>query len=387
VRPTLLEFNKAALIHNFERLASLAPGQDSYIAVKANGYGHGAVKVAQVIQCYLQEAAHEQPLVDKRPQVGCAVACFEEAKALREAGIRLPLLVLNGALSKDEVSWAAQHQVTWVIHNHQQAQWVVSLDIEHMLWLKVNTGMNRLGFDIEEVDTILDQLLALKRVRLSHLMTHFACADTPSHPTHLRQLQRWRSLITDVKLRSDAAHMKFSCANSAAIWSTPEAVMGTLRPGIALYGCSPFHDQVGSELGLKPVMRLKAGLISIHSVKAGEAVGYGANYAVESNKIVGVLAVGYGDGYPRHAPSGTPVWFRGQVCPVIGNVSMDMVVIDLTTVSNPSIGEMAELWGEHLPVEKVAQYAETIGYELYCGMWRGHLGLSSQRVDCSWVDR
>lgn len=362
MRPTLLELNKAALIHNVERILSFAPGQDCYLAVKANGYGHGAIKVAQAIQCYLEDVSDQRRLFDTQSQIGCAVACFEEARALREAGIHLPLLVLNGALSEDEVLWAAQQQVPWVIHNHQQLNWVLGIEAAHLLWLKVNTGMNRLGFDIEEIDSILEQLLALQGIRLSHLMTHFACADTPSHPTHQRQLQSWLKLIAAVKAKPKALHLKFSCANSAALWSTAEATMGTLRPGIALYGCSPFQDRVGRELGLKPVMSLKAGLISISAVKAGQTVGYGAHYTVEADKVIGVLAVGYGDGYPRHAPSGTPVWFREQVCPVIGNISMDQVVIDLTAVSNPCIGEMAELWGEHLPVEEVAQYVGTIGY-------------------------
>lgn len=361
MRPTVLEFNQSSLVHNLEVLKARAPGQEAFVAIKANGYGHGAIDVARQF-----ESKH----------VGLAVACFEEAAHLKQAGIQARILVMDGALTEDELAWASEHQVEWVLHSQQQLTWVLKQHKPQHLWVKANTGMNRLGLELSEVKPVMQKLQQCPGVQVSHLMTHFACADEPEHRTHLLQCQRWNQLKQH--LLSQYPSLRTSSANSAALWTTPESRNETIRPGIAVYGCSPIDGKTGDELGLKPVMSLKAGLINVRSVSTGESVGYGAEYVAKADSVLGVLAVGYGDGYPRHLRSSPYVWFRNKACPVVGRVSMDMITIDLTGIEAPILGEMAELWGTQIPVEEVAKCAGTIGYELYCG-------INSHRIERRWV--
>lgn len=404
MRPTVLELSESALLHNLMVLVHKAQGQDCYLVIKAQAYGHGAFDVAKRIQSFVntsflcmssvnncslnngEELSQlSRPCTSRSCTLGLAVTCMGEAESLRNSGIQLPLLVMNGVLSADELLWASHNQVQWVLHNHQQLEWLRKTESHQSIWLKTNTGMNRLGFNVVEAKALLHELVAYKHVNVSHLMTHFACADISSHDVHISQCEVWEQALLDLKALMKAHSIKSSCANSAALWSTDCASYGTIRPGIALYGCSPFADKDSKDLGLKAVMRFKAALISIQEISSGESVGYGAKFtSTQSCTRIGVFAAGYGDGYPRSVRQGTPVWFNNRLLPIVGRVSMDMLAVDLTKVESAHLGDWAELWGEHLGIETVAECANTIGYELYCGMG-GSLAGGSSRLHRTWL--
>lgn len=386
MRPTVLELSEGALLHNLMVLMKKAQGQDCYLVIKAQAYGHGALDVAKRIQCFLNNGGVLSKM-SKPCAVGLAVTCMGEAECLRKSGIKLPILVMNGVLSADELIWASQNQVQWVLHNPQQLKWLRKADSCQSIWLKANTGMNRLGFNVIEVKALVQELVAYDHVNISHLMTHFAFADNPNHELHILQCNIWQQALRDLNSLMTTHSIKSSCANSAALWSTDCAIYGTIRPGIALYGCSPFEDREDAKgLGLKAVMRFKAALIGIREISSGESVGYGAKFTSSNSRTrVGIFAAGYGDGYPRSVRSGTPVWFNNRLLPIIGRVSMDMLTVDLTEMVSANLGDWAELWGEHLGVETVAKCANTIGYELYCGMGGSLFKGSSSRLRRTWL--
>jgi len=346
-RPTRALLNWSHLRHNYELARSTGSGR-TYAVIKANGYGHGLVNCARALST----------------ADGFAVACVDEALTLREAGIQRPLVVLQGAYSEQEWKQAAEQNIQLVVHHPQQLEQraAVNLSAPVGVWLKINSGMNRVGFRVEEADAVLAQIQADEQLELQYVMTHFATADDENSPQFAQQLAAMASRDWPVPL---------SISNSAALL-TDKRVDGRLleegvrRPGILLYGASPLNYRSAQELGLKAVMTLESQVISTHTVAAGETVGYGGDWRAERDTRVGVITIGYGDGYPRHAPAGTPVLVDGVECPLIGRVSMDMITVDLTDHPAAQIGSHAELWGENLSVDRIAALCGTISYELFC---------------------
>ena len=328
-----------ALRHNLQVARRAAPRARLMAVVKADAYGHGMVPVAEAI-------AGE---VD-----AFAVASPGEGLALRAAGIDRPILVLHGALDADEVAAARAARLTLVVHHPDQLALHLA-GAAPEAWVKIDTGMGRLGLPAEAGAAACRRLGAACTGVLSHL----ANADQPDHPANARQLARFRQATAGLERPR-------SLANSAALLSAPPMHFDWVRPGLMLYGTSPLQGRTAAELGLRPVMQLTAPLIAVHRRRAGQAIGYGSEWTCPEDMPVGVVAIGYGDGYPRHAPSGTPVRVGGVEVPLIGRVSMDSLCIDLRGCPQARIGEPVQLWGDDLLVERIAERAGTIGYELLC---------------------
>lgn len=353
-RPIRARFDPSALRHNHALARHHAGVARLWSVVKANAYGHGLLRVAQA----LQDVAD-----------GFALVEIEGAIALREAGIRQPILLLEGFYRADELPLFAQWQLTPALHSLAQVEALIAARLpQHLpVYLKLNTGMNRLGLDAQELRSALEKLETADCAQSITLMTHFACADEAAGIAE--QMQRLRAMTAGVRL-------PLSLANSAALLRFPETVSGAdnwARPGIMLYGASPFPAlHSAAELGLCPVMTLEADILAVRDIAAGDAVGYGGSFVAERPMRIGILACGYADGYPRHAPSGTPVVVAGQRSRILGRVSMDKVCIDLTGLEKVGAGETAILWGgdanNGVPVDEVAAAAGTIAYELFCGL-------------------
>ncbi|MEN8214717.1 MAG: alanine racemase, partial [Pseudomonadota bacterium] len=346
--------NLDALRHNLSRVRELTPGCPVAVAIKANAYGHG-----------LTESALALADAD-----AYAVARVEEGLRLRREGIIKKIIVLEGFASQAELRLSHERDFELVIHDLSQVAqleaYCASLRTprelrDHQgfaLWLKIDTGMNRLGFPPEESATLIARLGQLPNVTLVGVMTHMANADDRDSSYTQQQLERFKPCI-DPELQQ-------SIANSACLLNMPLTRTGLVRPGIMLYGASPFSDTTAADEGLQPVMTLRTHLIAVHRLKKGDVVGYGSTWRCPEDMQVGVAAIGYGDGYPRHAPNGTPVLVDGRRVALAGRVSMDMVTIDLRQVAGARVGSSVVLWGEGLPVEEVASAAGTISYELFC---------------------
>lgn len=331
-----------ALKHNLSIVRSVARQQKIMAVVKADAYGHGVIEAAGA----LVEAGAD----------ALAVAFVGEGVALREAGIDIPILVLEGARHELEVAWASKAGLMLTVHHEYQIRDLPeSLFLRPELWLKLDTGMGRLGFKPE----VAGRVAARLGTHCTTMMTHFACADRPEDPLNEVQIQRFNEAREHVSLPCSAA-------NSAATFAFPHARYEWVRPGIVLYGSSPFRDESAADLGLLPVMTLRAPIVAITHHRKGESIGYGADFRCPTDMPVGVIAAGYADGYPRHASAGTPVMVGDVEVPLIGRVSMDMITVDLSEVPDTSIGELATLWGEGLPVDYVAAHSSTIAYELLC---------------------
>lgn len=341
-RPLRATIHLSALRHNLSAVRRHAPRARIMAVIKANGYGHGMLRVARAL-----ETAD-----------GFAVLTVQEAITLREAGFTQEILLLEGFFSSDELPLLARHRLASVVH----AQWQLDalLHAPAMasipLWLKLNSGMNRLGFQAEEFPAAL-QRLRQAGANLT-LMTHFARAD--ENDAIAAPLSLFNTLTAH-------AGLPRSMANSAALISYPESQADWVRPGIMLYGASPLLDGAMAH-ELQPVMTLSSEIIAQRNIRAGEMVGYGGTFRAESNMRIGVIACGYADGYPRHAPTGTPVLINGQRSRTLGRVSMDMLAVDLGPIPDAAIGSPVTLWGKGLPVEEVAAAAGTISYELLCAI-------------------
>ena len=344
-RPTQARLSAAALRHNLERVRSLAPGAKVMAVVKANGYGHGLGWVAQALA----------------RADGFGVASAEEGMVLRRAGVSAPVCLLEGFFQRDELPLIAAHALSAVVHHERQIQDLESFDCNAPVdvWLKIDTGMHRIGFDPRQAAEAARRLRACKAVRSVGLMSHLANADNRFDATTTFQI----GLFQDLAGRLGGER---SLANSAGVVAWPQSRMEWVRPGIMLYGVSPMIGQGSAELGLEPVMTLCSEIMAINRRRKGEPVGYGGDWVCPEEMPVGVVAIGYGDGYPRHAPSGTPVLVNGQRVPLIGRVSMDMITVDLRGQPDAQVGDPAVLWGAGLPVEEIAAQAGTIGYELLC---------------------
>jgi len=351
----------AALRHNLEVARGHAPHSRVWAVIKANAYGHGMVQVARTLS----------------GADGFAVARVEEGVHLREAGEAKPILVLEGAVFPEEVEVAVRHRLELALHRADQVGLLERAVPRNPIavWVKVDTGMHRLGIPPEEVPALLERLSRCPNLaRPPGLMTHLANADDPSDPLTERQCERLRALAPGGGLR-------LSIGNSAGIVACPASRTDWVRPGIMLYGASPVVGRSAAELGLKPVMTLTSRLIAVRRLRRGDSVGYSGTWTCPEDMPIGVVGIGYGDGYPRHAPTGTPVLIRGRRLPLVGRVSMDMLSIDLRGLSEARVGDQVTLWGVGLPAEEIAERSGTISYELFCRLTGRvrleHLGMSS----------
>lgn len=348
-RPVRARINRQALQHNLSLAKSKAANSQFMAVVKANAYGHGAQAVATALS---QADAF-------------AVAGIEEAVQLREAGVDKPLVLLEGLFSRDELDAALHYRLQMVVHHEPQLRWLEEENLRSPvhLWLKIDTGMHRLGFVAADIDAAWRRLSALPAVQQGGLswMSHLACADAPWHPATDQQLEQFIALSHNYSAPR-------SLANSAAILTRPDCCFDWVRPGIMLYGASPMMPDVDEATDLVAVMTLETRLITVQKRKKGQAIGYGQDWTCPQDIRLGIAAVGYGDGYPRHAPAGTPVLVNAKRVPLVGRVCMDMIFVDLSSQPSALAGDPVVLWGEGLPVEDVADQAGTISYELLCNV-------------------
>ncbi len=344
-RPIQAYINPNALENNLRVARRAAPSARIMAVIKADGYGHGLTRVAEALS-----AADGLALLDIR-----------DAAQLREAGFRQTILLLEGAFNIDDMAAIARHDLACVIHSPWQIPLLDactgrdSLDV----WLKVNSGMNRLGFAPQLAAQAMERLHRHRAVRSITLMTHFANADEA------------RGIAEPLALFNGFAaqyRMPRSLANSAALLRYPETHGDWVRPGLMLYGASPFAEAGARQFGLQPAMTLRSRIIAVQELRAGDEIGYGALFRAEHEMRVGIVACGYADGYPRHAPGGTPLLVDGQMTRTLGRVSMDMLYADLSKLPQAGVGSAVTLWGEGLPVEEVARAAGTVSYELMCAL-------------------
>ncbi|MCU0977504.1 MAG: alanine racemase [Steroidobacteraceae bacterium] len=338
----------AALRHNLGRVRELAPRSKVLAVIKANAYGHGSVPSAVAL------AGAD----------GFAVARLEEAVALRAAGLRHRIVLLEGVFGTDGLRQAAHHRLDLCVHEPEQLAMLDAWrgDHEFSVWVKVDTGMNRLGFKPAQFPRALSRLSACAAVaKPLTLVTHLANADDRDDATTREQLDLFGRLTAGVPGER-------SIANSAGTLGWEASRADWVRPGLMLYGVSPFSDTTGQGLGLRPAMRLETTVIAVKDVEAGERVGYGGAWTAPRRSRLAVAAAGYGDGYPRNTPSGTPVLVNEQRAELVGRVSMDMITIDVTHLPRVLVGDVVVLWGGGVPVEQVARAAGTIPYELICGV-------------------
>ena len=349
-RPTFAIIDTQAFAANYRHAKSLAPGSKALAVIKANAYGHGAVPIAR-------------SLTGEADAFG--VACSEEAMELRESGIDDPILLLEGVFDTDEIALADRENLMMVVHSPKQLDWLLAARPSRPLsvWLKIDTGMHRLGFAPDALRQTYQRLIDSENIGEIVLMSHFARADETDNQATPQQLARFLAA-------ADTVEAPASLANSAATLAWPRAHAQWIRPGIMLYGCSPLDIDNTEPSALIPVMHLQSELIAIHNLSAGESIGYGGRFTCEKPTRVGVVAIGYGDGYPRHAPDGTPVAINGQRTRLIGRVSMDMLTVDLSDQPNAAIGDRVQLWGDLVNANEVARLSETISYELFTGVTR-----------------
>ncbi|HTB86810.1 MAG TPA: alanine racemase [Steroidobacteraceae bacterium] len=338
-----------ALRHNLQVIRRLAPKSRVMAVIKANAYGHGLIAVAKAL-----EAAD-----------AFAVARIGEALVLREAGIKMPIVLLEGVFDSEQVAAATAGDFELVVHTQEQIELLLAAPSEarFKVWLKLDSGMNRLGFKAESfpaAHAALSRASALKAP--INLITHLACADTPELPATAEQL-----MVFETATRSLAGER--SVVSSAALLSFPESQADWVRPGLLLYGVSPFRGSTGADHGVRPVMTLRSQIIAVKDLAVGDRVGYGGDWTATRPTRLAIVSVGYGDGYPRSACSGTPVLVNGEHAALVGRVSMDMIAIDTTDVQREAkVGDPVVLWGEGLAIEEVAIWAETIPYTLLCGI-------------------
>lgn len=343
-RTAQISIDAEALRHNLQRAKTYAPDSKVIAVIKANAYGHGVYRAAEA----LSEAD------------AFALATPNEAISLRQSGISKPLMVFQGFSSLDELKALAELDIQVVVHQLRQIDLLEQLINEKVdVWLKIDTGMHRLGIPIEKAASSYQRIKDCKSVKQVRLMTHFGNADVPDHVMNRKQ---WSAFSN---VHESLGEGEASMANSAALIMMPKSHLQWVRPGIMLYGSSPVIGKTANELGLKPVMQFESKLLAVQSLKKDDVVGYGSTWQCQEDMLVGVVAAGYADGYPRHAKTGTPVWINNTLCSLIGRVSMDSLCVDLRGV-DVEIGDRVVLWGKELSVDVVAEHAGTIGYEILC---------------------
>lgn len=340
-----------ALRHNFARVKQLAPNSKVLAMVKANAYGIG---LDAALLAFGQDAD------------GLGVACLQEARELRNLGYTGAITLVEGIFDADEMRETIALACELLVHRQQQVDWL--LQYQHVyraaglkVWVKLNSGMNRLGFSAMQAIALIQQL---QNLGFDCVLTmHFANADDPLHPLNQQQIAQLLSI------KAALPSIKVSCCNSAAIYHYPNLHFDYVRPGIMLYGASPFADLRAVELGLQTVHTLTAKIIALHDLQQGDAVGYGSLFVTEKPTRVAVVSIGYGDGYPRVAIEQNYVVISQQLCPIVGRVSMDMLTVDVTHLHDSlQLGTAVELWGKQRDIDEVARTNGTIGYELLCRM-------------------
>lgn len=345
MRQAKIYIDSEALQYNLNRVKQLAPHSQIVSMVKANAYGHG------VQDCLAALNATD----------AFGVACLEEALEIRRLGYTQPITLIEGVFTENEMEDVIQQKLECVVHRHEQVEWLIQNKEAYnalglKVWVKLNSGMNRLGFKINEIIAVIHQL---KSLDFNCVLTmHFANADV-DHPLNEQQIQQF----LDVK--NTCAPILASCCNSAAIYKYPNLHFDYVRPGIMLYGATPFADKDVNELDLKPVMSFEAEIIALNQIQAGESVGYGSTFIATNSMQIAIVSIGYGDGYPRAYVKPNYVAINKQLTPVIGRVSMDMIAIDTTNLQ-VKVGTKVELWGKTRLVDDVANANGTIGYELLC---------------------
>ncbi|RZI41936.1 alanine racemase [Herbaspirillum sp. HC18] len=347
-RPLVATIHLAAMQHNLSVARAKSPGSKVWAVVKANAYGHG---LARALNAF-------------RDADGLALIETEGAVRLRELGWQKPILLLEGFFSADDLPICAVNAIQFAVHCDEQIDMLekARLPAPVDVHLKLNSGMNRLGFTPSEFRNAYIRLRAISAVRSITMMTHFANADDESNPglPLTEQVRRFQEAASGLEGER-------CLANSAAVLTHPELAANWVRPGIMLYGGTP-GGQSAQDFGLQAAMTLESEIIGMQQIDTGEAIGYGSRFVAGKPMIVGVVACGYADGYPRHAPTGTPVVVDGCKTSIIGRVSMDMITVDLTEVPGARVGSRVELWGNTLPIDEVANAAGTIGYELMCAL-------------------
>jgi alanine racemase len=349
-RTVVAHVDTSAVVRNYRRLKALAPHSRTLAVVKANAYGHGIEAVGRAL----------------RGADGFGVAALDEAVALREAGLTEPIVLFAGFDSPEDLAHLRQLSIWPVLHHPAQ---IAMLEAEAAteplkLWIKVDSGMHRLGFPPDELRDALARLSALPNVDPALvLMSHFASADEPGKDTTARQIRAFDEATAGLGY-------PHSLANSAAVLGVPQAHRDWNRPGGMLYGLSTQDGCCGADFGMESAMRLSARLVAVRSMVAGEAIGYAGAFVCPKAMTIGVAAIGYGDGYPRHAQTGTPALVAGHPARIVGRVSMDLIALDLDGVQDPRCGMDVVLWGDGLAVETVAASAGTISYDLTCGLTR-----------------
>jgi len=344
---TYAKIDLNALQHNLAQVRQFAPQAKVMAVIKANAYGHGILQVASAL----------------KDADALAVARVDEAIQLRQAGFKQQLAVLEGFNTKEELEAFILHDLEAIIHCSEQIL-LLEDSVGHSkinVWLKLETGMNRLGFKVAEFSKAYQRLKQCSQVENINLMTHLANADNRNESKTLEQIALFKKTVSGLQGQC-------SIANSAGILAWQASLTDWVRSGIMLYGLSPFAETTGKNHGLKPVMSLYSQLIAIKELQKGETVGYSGTWTANEKTRLGVIAIGYGDGYPRHTKTGTPVLINGARVPLIGRVSMDMLTVDLGSELKFKVGDKVTLWGEQLPIEEIALCANTIPYTLTCGI-------------------
>lgn len=351
-RPAKALIDLGALKHNLEVVKHQAPNSKVMAVIKANGYGHGIIRVAK------QLSAAD----------GFGVASIDDALLLRQEGFLHRILLLEGLFNETELEIAIHNRFDLVIHSQHQLQWLLNYPkpITLNIWIKIDTGMHRLGFHPDAIRSVTQDLTNSQHHFSMYYLSHFSCADETDSAAKeftLKQIERFHGCVPENATKS--------LANSAAVFHYPNTHLDWIRPGISLYGAGE-HKRALHHRDLKPVMRLESQIQALHWIQKGESVGYGNTWTAKHDSLIAVIAIGYGDGYPRHAPNGTPVIIHNQKLPLAGRVSMDMITVDVTKIADKvAIGDQVILWGvDSLTVDDVAKCAGTIGYELLCGVTR-----------------
>ncbi len=347
-----LELNSRALADNLRRVREMVPNSKVMAVIKANGYGHGMQLAAEALA-----AADEY-----------AVTCMEDVERLKKWGMQKPVTLLSARFDAQDLGNFATQGIRPVVYDYEHLEAFAELkaDANVNVWLKVDTGMGRLGFHADELFTVYRNLRSNQGVGSISLMTHLANADQPERKKNSEQFDAFQGILS----RARELELEFediSLLNSAGVVSFPEHGRDYVRPGMMLYGVSPTADQPSHQLGLTPVMNLKSTVISVRRMPAGSTIGYGSTYTLDADSRIAYVGCGYGDGYPRHAQNGTPVMVNGLIVPLVGRVSMDIIAVDVGELAI-CVGDTVELWGENNPVENVAAAAGTIAYELTCGV-------------------
>ncbi len=348
-RNTIARIDADAVAHNLARVRQWAPHSRVMAVVKADAYGHR-------LDLCLPALAQADML---------AVATIDEARAVRRLGNRQRVLMLEGVLHASDLAVVETLGLELTIHHASQVEMLEAFGRapSPRLWLKVDSGMHRLGVEPDQARALHGRLLALPGAEQVNLVTHFASAECPLSDSATEQLARFDAAVADLA-------GEHCLANSGAILNHPRTHRDWVRAGIVLYGISPASGRTGVDLGLKPVMTLEAEVLAINRVAAGETIGYGGRFRAERDLSVAVIGIGYGDGYPRSVIDGTPVLLGAHHCALAGRVSMDMITVDVTDCPGVAIGDRAVLWGQGLPIERIAEAADTIPYELSCRITR-----------------